>query len=318
MRFSWKRAISAVTFLLAFVAVAIVVHAVQQLTLERVLASLSRVGWQHIGWALLCTAGSYLALTGFDWIGTRYAGGRLPYHRIAIASFLSLSIGHTVGFSPFSSGAVRYRYYSQWGLRNDQIGQIILLSVVTVTLGETTLSAIVLLGHRSFAQKVLGIAPFLSDAIGILCATVVISYAACAFLFQRRPILIFGRRFRFPRPGLALGQIGVGLLNYVFVAGVLHFLLLAAVAPIDFFTTTTAFILGNLTALLSHVPGGLGVLEATIALLLPNIDAIGPLIAFRCVYYLVPLALGLTLLGIMELRAHFGRRQPQSRLHSQP
>jgi uncharacterized membrane protein YbhN (UPF0104 family) len=259
--------------------------------------------------------GSYATLTGFDWLGARYAGSKLSYRRIALASFLSLAIGHTVGFAPFSSGAIRYRFYSRWGLSNEQIGMIILFSVVTVTLGEATLSAIVLLTHGMAAQKILRVGPGFVEIIGGVASMIVIGYFASA-CFLRRAVTIFGRRFAFPSPRLALTQIGIGLLNYVFVAGALHFLL--STAPMDFFTTTAAYILGSLAALLSHVPGGIGVLEGTIVLLLPNIDAIGPLIAFRCLYFLMPLGIGLVTLAIVELRTHTGNRREQCPRHAPP
>jgi len=48
----------------------------------------------------LFTAASYLSLTGFDYLGMRYAGARLAYRRAALASFTGLSIGHTLGLAP--------------------------------------------------------------------------------------------------------------------------------------------------------------------------------------------------------------------------
>jgi uncharacterized membrane protein YbhN (UPF0104 family) len=316
MHFRWKRWISLATPLLALAALAIVVHALEQLTFARVVASLERIGTRHFIAALLCTAASYTTLTSFDWLGARHGGSRLGYPRIALASFLSLSIGHTVGFSPFSSGAVRYRYYSKWGLSTQQIGLIILFSAVTVALGETTLSAIILLAKPSTAQHVLGLNRIIILLIGSLCTMLVLGYLACAVGLRRR-IDIFGWRFEFPNARLALAQIAMGLLDYIFVTAALHSLLSAS-TQVDFFTTAAAYILGSIAALLTHVPGGLGVLEGTIALLLPNTEAIGPLIAFRCIYFLLPLTAGLTLLGVTELRGRIARRRAQRSRDTRP
>ena len=52
---------------------------------------------------------------------------------------------------------------------------------------------------------------------------------------------------------------------------------------------------------LNHVPGGLGVLEATVSYAVPQEASIGALIAFRCAYFFIPLALGTTLLLISEI-----------------
>jgi hypothetical protein len=45
----------------------------------------------------------------------------------------------------------------------------------------------------------------------------------------------------------------------------------------------------------------LGVLEATVAYITPDVASIGALIAFRCIYFLIPLMLGTTLLIASEL-----------------
>src|SRR6185437_4089614 len=106
-------------------------------------------------------------------------------------------------------------------------------------------------------------------------------------------------------PRIAAMQIGLGLLNYIFVAGALYFVLQAA-APIAYQSVATAYVLGNLAALVTHVPGGLGVLEAVIVTLLPGVPLIGPLIAFRIVYFLIPLAIGCATLTGAELRQRVG------------
>lgn len=50
--------------------------------------------------------------------------------------------------------------------------------------------------------------------------------------------------------------------------------------------------IANVAGFVSHVPGGLGVIESVVLFLLPDGDAIGALIVFRVVYFLVPLAIG--------------------------
>jgi glycosyltransferase 2 family protein len=90
-------------------------------------------------------AASYLCLTGFDALAVRYAGRSLPYRQVALTSFVSLSIGHNVGGAAFSSGALRYRFYSGFGLSALDVGKIIVFCGLTVTLGLVTLAGIALL-----------------------------------------------------------------------------------------------------------------------------------------------------------------------------
>ena len=55
--------------------------------------------------------------------------------------------------------------------------------------------------------------------------------------------------------------------------------------------------LANIASLIAHVPGGLGVIEAVVATVLPGAGVVAGLIIFRAVYFLVPLLPGATLLA---------------------
>ena len=96
-------------------------------------------------------AASYLCLTGFDWAGVRYVKNDLAYPKIALASFVSLSIGQSVGLAGLSSGGLRYRYYAHWGMNAEDVAKIVLLSGVTVGIGLAMLTGIVMpiVGLRS-------------------------------------------------------------------------------------------------------------------------------------------------------------------------
>jgi uncharacterized membrane protein YbhN (UPF0104 family) len=79
--------------------------------------------------------------------------------------------------------------------------------------------------------------------------------------------------------------------NFACVAACLH-QVLAAVSEVPYLATATAYVIANVMSILSHVPGGLGVIESVVIFLIPGVTLIGPLIVFRFVYFLVPLALG--------------------------
>ena len=86
-------------------------------SLEEIVQSLGAISSTHLALGAAFTAGSYLCLTANDTLAVRYTKGDLPYRRIALASLISLSIGHTLGLAAFSSGAVRYRFYTAWASR---------------------------------------------------------------------------------------------------------------------------------------------------------------------------------------------------------
>jgi glycosyltransferase 2 family protein len=92
----------------------------------------------------------------------------------------------------------------------------------------------------------------------------------------------------------------LGPLNFACVAACLH-QAVTAVVELPYLGVASVYVIANTTALLSHVPGGLGVLESVIIYLLPEAELIGPLLVFRFVYFLAPLVLGIIAFGIAEL-----------------
>ena len=136
-------------------------------------------------------------------------------------------------------------------------------------------------------------------AIGLVLLAVVATYLALA-AFLHRPIRI--RNFELPVPPLklALGQIVVGTLDPLLVSAALYQMLKAS-AHIGFLPVAICYIAANVVGMLSHVPGGLGVIEAVILSLVPGTNVIGALLAFRAIYYLIPFVIGSLVFGATEL-----------------
>ena len=266
-------------------------RALSRYTWEEIAASVAAIPLASLAGALAFAAASYLCLTGFDWMAVRYAGKPLAWRRTALASFVSLSIGHNVGVAALSSGAIRYRFYSRWGLGAADVAKVVLFCGVTVGLGLATLGGIGLLLYPDEAEGLLGLDRPALMGVAATCLAVPALYLALAALMRGRSW--FGRRaLNLPALPLAAGQVAVGTLNFACVAACLH-QLLAAFSDVAYLKVAAIYVIGNVMALISHVPGGLGVLEATVLYLLPAGAAIGALIAFRVVYFLVPQAIGL-------------------------
>lgn len=289
-------------FLHAVVAVAILaagwlIHrTLSQYSWQDIRSSLADIPPGNFALALAFAAASYICLTLFDFLALRYVGKPLAYRRAALASFTALSIGHNVGIAALSSGAVRYRFYSRWGLGAEEIAKLIVFCGATVGLGLVSLAGLCLILLPGTAGKVAGLGTGASMALGAGCIAVGAAYVAAA-AFLRREVRLRNWRFQLPSAGIAALQVAIGTLNFAFVAACLHQLLGGNAGYLE---TTAAYVVGNLTALVSHVPGGLGVLEATLAFLLGGSASIGALIAFRVVYFFIPLPLGLVLLLASE------------------
>lgn len=247
----------------------------------------------------LFVAGSYFSLTLFDTLAIRYVGAKLPYRRIALASFTALSIGHTLGVAAASSGAIRYRFYSRWGMGAGDIARIILFCAMTAGLGLNTLMGLALLLQANVAAKLLGFSQAGAIALGAACLLLTALYVALAAVLHR-PLTI--RRWEIPIPPvkLALAQISIGTIDFCFVAAALYELFPAIVA-VGYFAVATVYVLANVASIVSHVPGGLGVLEAVVIHVLPEVSVIGALVVFRFIYFLVPLTVGAVLFAACEL-----------------
>jgi uncharacterized membrane protein YbhN (UPF0104 family) len=258
----------------------------------------------------LFVAGSYLSLTLFDTLAIRYIGAKLPYRRIALASFTALSIGHTLGLAAASSGAVRYRFYSRWDIGAADIAKIILFCAMTVGLGLNTLMGLSLLLQVNMAAKLLGFSQTGAIALGATCLLLTALYAALAAV-ARRPFTIKHWVVSMPSLELALAQIFMGAINVCFVAAALYELL-PPTAGIGYFAVTAVYVLADVASIVSHVPGGLGVLEVVMAHFLPLESVIGALVIFRVIYFLVPFMIGVVLFGAYELMLRRRRKVFQS------
>jgi glycosyltransferase 2 family protein len=274
-------------------------RALRPYSLSEIRESLSLISPRHLALGAAFTAASFLCLTGVDTLAVRYTRSDLSYRRIALASFTALSIGHTLGFAAFSSGAVRYRFYTGWGLSPGDVARIIVFCGLTVLLGLCTAAGISTLIRPGLVAALFGVGPGAMIALGLLLLLVVAIYLGLAAVV-RWPIRI--HRFELPLPPLrlALGQVVVGTTDFLLVSAVLHQMLSASV-EIAFFPVAMSYIAANSAAILSHVPGGLGVIEVVVLSLVPGANVVGALIAFRVVYYLIPFVIGSVLFAACEI-----------------
>jgi len=281
----------------------VVYRSLARYSLDEILLAARSIPAVNLASALAFVAASYLCLTGFDWLAVRYAGHPLSYPRTMLASFTSLSIGHNVGMAAFSSGAVRYRFYSRWGLSAEQVARVIVFCGATVGLGLATLAGLALLAAPSDVA-LLGLGRPAIVAVAFLCLLGPVAYLLVCWRV-RRPLLLHKWRLEPPPLTLAMAQILVGTVNFACVAACIH-QLLRALGEVTYIQVASAYVAANLATLVSHVPGGLGVLEATMLGILPGATSIGALVAFRVLYFFVPLMIGVLMLLVSE--AYFRRR----------
>jgi phosphatidylglycerol lysyltransferase len=252
--------------------------------------------------AVLFAAGSYFLLTQYERLAVRYAGGDLPYSRIAFTSFIAYSIGHNLGVSALSGGAVRLRLYSAAGLSGAQIAQIIGFGSLTFVLGATTLTGLSLIIDAGAASSLLHASRTVAIGGGTVLLALVCLYLI-AMALRRAPLVLRDWSVAPPSSRLSLQQITVSALDLLCASATLYALLPMA-SDVTFWAFSGLFMVAMSAGVLSAVPGGLGVFEAVFVLLLPGVPAaqlLGVLIAYRLVYYALPFLISIGMLVGHEL-----------------
>ncbi|WP_142849999.1 lysylphosphatidylglycerol synthetase family protein [Telmatospirillum sp. J64-1] len=253
--------------------------------------------------SVLLSLASYVALAGFDWLGSRYMKRPLSWRRILFGSFLAHAISHNTGFAALTGGSIRYRIYSGAGLTLLDVGGLIAFAGLTFSLGALALSSQAMLTEPVFLARVLGFPPFLVTLLGLLGLGLVGGYFIWGWLAER-PLQIWKWRIPVPGPKLGLAQLSMAVVDLVLASAALY-ILLPAGAEIAFPTFVGIYVIANVAGAVSHVPGGLGVFETVVILLVPEASPgalLASLLVFRAGYNLLPLLAAPFLLAAYEVR----------------
>ncbi|WP_313802116.1 bifunctional lysylphosphatidylglycerol flippase/synthetase MprF [Sphingobium sp.] len=273
-------------------------------------------GWR-LAAALALTAASYVALTFYDHVALRIVGRPLPWRTAALASFCSYTLSHNLGLSLLTGGSARYRIYTAAGLEGGDIARVIASTGLSFWGGVFVLAGMLMLVHPA-AISVMGFALGMPwERLGQRLAGGVVMALTLAALFalgrSGSAPRLFGWRLALPSRAQALAQIGVACIDLAAASAAL-FILVPGIAPSLYPTLFLAYALAIIVTLISHVPGGLGIFEAVIVATLPDVDKpalLAALIAYRLIYYLLPLMLGVIAIALHEGN---GWRHPVSRV----
>ncbi len=255
--------------------------------------------------AAALAATSHLLYSGFDLFGRHYTRHTVPVPRVMAITFISYAFNLNLG-SLIGGIAFRYRLYARSGLPHGTTTRVMLMSMATNWLGY------LLLGGLLFALD-----PFpLPDgwaigqtglrAVGVAMVALALAYAAAVLWSKRRAFVLRGRTIELPRARLAALQFAASMTNWA-VMGALVTVLLQGAASYP--TVLGVLLVAAVAGLLTHIPAGLGVLEAVfVALLSPPLDTttlLAALLVYRVLYYIVPLALATV--GYLLLETRFTR-----------
>lgn len=262
---------------------------------------------RQVALALALTAGSYLALTFYDVLALRIIGRPLPWRTAALASFTSYTLSHNLGLSLLTGGSARYRVYTAAGLDGGDVARVVALASATFWMGVFAVAGVALLGHRGpVAIAGLALGATQTHLAGAILLGLIAALVAAAGVVPS-PRTLFGFSLPIPRPAQLLAQLGIGLIDIACASAAL-LVLIPGAGPALLPAFVLAYALAIVAAVLTHVPGGLGVFEAVVLAMVPGDRAtlFAALIAYRLIYYLLPLAVAVVLLAWNEGAQHRG------------
>lgn len=249
----------------------------------------------------LCAA-SHLLYSCFDLLGRRYTGHEVPVPRVMQVTFTSYAFNLNFG-SLVGGVAFRYRLYSRLGLAAGDITRVLTLSMLTNWLGYLVLAGLV------FTLAPLDLPPdWKIDSgglrvLGVVLLAVALAYLLLCALSKTRSWTIRGHELILPRPRMAALQVIMSCSNWLLMAGAVYLLLQGKV---PYTAVLSVLLVAAVAGVITHVPAGLGVLEAVfIALLshrLPEHQLLGALLGYRALYYIAPLLVAALLYLTLEAK----------------
>src|ERR1700726_1689630 len=278
-------------------------HMLRGINVGEVIDAIKGTEPRSIALAALFVAAGYFTLTFYDLFAVRAIGRTdIPYRVNALAAFTSYSIGHNVGASVFTGGAVRYRIYSAWGLNAIDVAKICFLAGLTFWLGNAAVLGLGIAYHPEAAAAIDQLPPWLNRLTAFAIIVALVSYVVWVWMQPRR----VGRgpwTVVLPGGPLTLLQIAIGIVDLGFCA-----LAMSVVVPdkptLGFVVVGVFFVWATLLGSPSHSPGGLGVFDAAMLVGLWQMDKedlLAGMLLFRLLYYIIPFAISLVILGAREL-----------------
>lgn len=283
-------------------ALLILYHELRDYHYHEIVQSLRTIPDFHLIAALALTVANYIIMTGYDSLAFRYIKHPLSYRKISLASFVGYAFSNNMGLSMIAGSSVRYRLYSTWGLSAHEITKVVLFYTLTLWLGLFTIGSAVFL-LKPLSIPVLLHIPFNTVfPLGIILFFLLLGYLLMITI-RKKSISIRGWEFPIPSLKLSFFQIILSSLDWMLAGSVLY-VLISQNGGISFPTFLGIYLLGQIAGLVSQVPGGLGVFETVLVVILsqkqPAPSLVAALLAYRIIYYLIPLGIAAILLGTHE------------------
>lgn len=283
-------------------AVYLLYREVSKYSLADIRMSLAQISTGSIILSVLLAVLNYLILIGYDWLALKAIHKSLPLSRVSLVSFVGQAVSYNFG-ALLGGSTVRFRFYSSWGFSPMDIVRLVLMLAITFWVGALGLVGAIFMVAPPEIPPELGMhMPIGIRPLGAILFLIAVSYLiVCKFV--HKPIHIFGKEFAFPPFKIAVAQALVAGADLV-AAGACLYVLLPPDANVSFIQFLPTYLMAMVAVVLTHVPGGAGVLEVVILhLTTASPQAVfAALLCFRVIYYLLPLLLAAVIFAIYEVR----------------
>jgi len=254
--------------------------------------------------ALAATLTGYLILPFYDKLALIHFGIRLPWRRVAKASFLGFAFSHNITPSLLVGGTIRYRIYSAYGISGFNVTKVVGFCAITLWLGFMALGGVVFAGTTVRLPEEtywpLQNLQILGWIFLLLCITYLI---LCRNI--RATIAFRGKIFQLPTLPVAVAQLIVPSLDLI-ASSLILYLLLPPIPELTYPMFLAIYLIGFMGGIISQVPGGLGVIETILVVMLGSfIDSaqiLSAVLVYRLYYFIAPLLMAAILLAIHEIR----------------
>ena len=268
-----------------------------------VVAYLSSLPVDQVVLSIVLTLLGYLVMTGYDTLAFEYIRHPLPYRKIALASFIGYAFNNNIGMSGLVGGSLRYRLYSAWRLSAVEIAKVIAFCTLSFWLGFVLLGGSLFIAAPPDVPSTVHLAFNSFRVLGIVLLIPALLYFLWISI-RREPVRIRQWEFELPTFGVFVAQVTISAIDWL-IAGAVLYILLPDQLPISFARFLSIFFLAQIAGVASNIPGGIGIFEAVILLFLspffPASAILGSLVAFRAIYYILPLFVATLLLATHEI-----------------
>lgn len=261
---------------------------------------------------------SYAVYCCYDVLGKAYVGHNLPIRQVVPITFVCYAFN--LNLSAWVGGiALRYRLYSRLGLRASQITRIFTMSVLTNWIGYLWLAGAIFAMGWITPPESWEIGATALRFLGLGLIAISLFYLGLCRFSTRREWTIRGHEIQLPSWRLAVIQMLLGAANWSLMALVVYFMLSQKA---EYPLVLGILLISSIAGVITHIPAGLGVIEAVFVALLSGEMSKGSIVAgligYRVIYFLIPLLFATLVYILLEARAKKLRKQRDDSEPPQP